>query len=435
MKTFGIIAEYNPFHNGHKYHIDQVRAAGATHIVAIMSGNYVQRGDVALIDKFRRAEIAVQNGVDLVIELPVTYSLASAELFARSGMMMLGALGCVDGISFGAENPSLAMLQNAAEASSKASTPDKIRPLLEQGMSYPQAVQQIIGLEAGPLVAEVFDDPNNTLAVEYIKSLSYLNLDFEVLPIKRAGVPHNSEETSENYASASKIRQMIEDDEDISAFVPAETLETVKEYEENENLCYFDNLERELLCLLRKAVPQQFTMLPDVGQGLENRLFEAGKAATSLDEFLEFVKTKRYTMARIRRILLAFYIGSLSSDLMMPPAFGRILAFNDRGVEIIKASREKNKEKPNRLAIPFSSDIKELYTSPIPAAKRFIQLTTLSTDLYALASRNIRRSGGDFTAKIGKLTTVEISENTAPAAPSGIEVTQGGKAQENPTEE
>ncbi|MDR0987081.1 MAG: nucleotidyltransferase family protein [Ruminococcus sp.] len=424
MKTFGIIAEYNPFHNGHKHHIEQVRAAGATHIVAVMSGNYVQRGDVAIIDKFRRAEIAVAGGVDLVLELPVPYCLSSAELFARAGMMILGALGCVDGLSFGSENASLEILKTAAEASKNASTPEKIRPLLEQGISYPQAVQEIIGLESGPLIADVFDDPNNILAVEYIKGIEYLSLGFEILPIKREGVFHNSAETTENFASASKIREMIEDGDDISDFVPEETLKAVKEYEENETLCYFDNLERELLCLLRKAVPQQLAMLPDVGQGLENRLFEAGKAAVSLDEFLELVKTKRYTMARIRRILLNLYIGALSSDLMMPPSFGRILAFNDRGVEIIKASREKNAENKNRLAIPFSSDIKELFTSQLPAARRFLQLTTMSSDLYSLAARNVARSGSDFTAKVGKLTTIELPAQ--PTAPN-IEVTQGGK--------
>jgi predicted nucleotidyltransferase len=437
LKTFGIISEYNPFHNGHKYHIDKVREAGATHIVAVMSGNYVQRGDVAIIDKFKRAEIAVQNGVDLVIELPVTYSLSSAELFARSGMMLLGALGCVDGVSFGCENDSLSLLKEAAEASIKAAVPEKIRPVLEQGTPYPQALQQIIGLEAGPLVAEIFDDPNNTLAVEYIKACKFLSLDMEILPIKRVGASHNSEKPSGIYASASAIRKMIEDGEDITGFVPEQTAKAIAEYEEAENLCYFENLERELLYMLRKSVPQQFALLPDVGQGLENRIFEAGKAATSLDEFLEMCKTKRYTMAKLRRILLNLYIGTLNSDLMMPPAFGRILAFNDRGIEIIKASGTKNSEEPNRLAVPFSSDIKELVSSPTPAAKRFVQLTTLSSDLYALAARNVKRSGSDFTAKIAKISIDEeiVDEQIADSMSDtddsfGIEVTKGGKSPE-----
>ncbi len=170
MKTYGIICEYNPFHNGHIYQIEETRKQGATHIVAIMSGNYVQRGDVAMIDKFARAKTAVANGVDLVVEMPVVYSLSSANFFARAGVMMLGALGCVDGISFGSECGDIELLKNAAMASINASKPEKIKPLVEQGMSFPQAIQQAIALEYGPIIASVFDSPNNTLAVEYLKA-------------------------------------------------------------------------------------------------------------------------------------------------------------------------------------------------------------------------------------------------------------------------
>ncbi|MBQ7980665.1 MAG: nucleotidyltransferase family protein, partial [Oscillospiraceae bacterium] len=152
MKTYGIICEYNPFHNGHIHQIEETRKHGATHIVAIMSGNYVQRGDVAMIDKFARAKVAVNNGVDLVIEMPVVYSLSSANYFARAGVMMLGALGCVDGISFGSECGDMSLLKNAAMASISATTPEKVKPYLEQGMSFPQAVQQIIGIEHGPII-------------------------------------------------------------------------------------------------------------------------------------------------------------------------------------------------------------------------------------------------------------------------------------------
>jgi predicted nucleotidyltransferase len=403
MKTYGIISEYNPFHNGHKYHIEKVREAGATHIVAVMSGNFVQRGDVALIDKFKRAEIAVKNGVDLVVELPVVYSLCPAELFARAGVMLLGGLGCVDGISFGCENTDISVLRSAAEASAKAATPEKIKPLLDQGISFPKALEQVLSLESGPLIAEVFEDPNNTLAVEYIKSMNFLKLDFDILPVKREGVSHNSSETSGNFASASTIRQMIEDDEDISDFVPKDTLDAISEYEENELLCYFENLERELLYALRRAIPSEIAKTPDVGQGLENRIFEAGRAATSIEELLEMINTKRYTRAHIRRVLLSFFIGTYASDVLMPPTFGRVLALGDRGAEILAASSEKNQGVANRLAVPFTTDLKEIATKGSMGVKRFVQLTALSSDLYTLASRKIRRSGIDFTAKIEKL--------------------------------
>jgi predicted nucleotidyltransferase len=402
MKTYGIISEYNPFHNGHKYHIEKVREAGATHIVAVMSGNFVQRGDVALIDKFKRAEIAVKNGVDLVIELPVVYSLCPAEFFARAGVMMLAALGCVDGISFGCENTDIGVLRSAAAAAAKVATPEKIVPLLEQGVPFPAAMQQLLSLDAGPLIAEVFEDPNNTLAVEYIKSLNFFGLDYEILPVKRAGTAHDSAETSGKFASASAIRQMIEDEEDYSYFVPQDTIDAVNEYDEKELLCYFDNLEREIIYAIRKSTPTDIAKTPDVGQGLENRIFEAGRSATNIAELLEMIKTKRYTMAHIRRVLLSFYLGIYSSDVMVPPTFGRILALNDRGAEILAASAEKNKDGENRLAVPFGTDIKEMHGKGNMTAKRFVHLTALSSDLYTLASRKIRPAGYDYTVKIAK---------------------------------
>jgi hypothetical protein len=237
---------------------------------------------------------------------------------------------------------------------------------------------------------------------------------------------------------------MIEDDEDITAYVPLETATAVKEYEAAQRLCYFDNLEREILYMLRKSTPQSLSQLPDVGQGLENRLFEAGKTATSLDELIEMISTKRYTLAHIRRILINLYIGTLQSDLLMPPSHGRILAFNDRGVDIIKAAKEKNANNGNRLAVPFSTDIKELFDNPSAASKRMVQLTTVGSDLYALAARNIARSGTDFTTKIAKLSTVEPpalkeetssgadgqQKNTTASNPPHIEVTKGGVSPE-----
>ena len=191
MKVYGIIAEYNPFHNGHAYQIEETRKNGATHIAAIMSGNYVQRGDVAMIDKFARARAAVEGGVDLVVEMPTVYSIASAGHFARAGVMMLGALGCVDGISFGSECGDLELLKNAAMASlnmsSKENMEAKVKPFMEKGMSFPAAMQQAIAIENGPMIASVFDSPNNTLAVEYLKAMKLLKLDFDIFTVKRKG--------------------------------------------------------------------------------------------------------------------------------------------------------------------------------------------------------------------------------------------------------
>jgi predicted nucleotidyltransferase len=263
-------------------------------------------------------------------------------------------------------------------------------------------MSQVLSLDAGPLIAEVFEDPNNTLAVEYLKSMRFLGLDFEVLPIKRTGTAHDSKETNGNFASASTIRQMIEDEEDFSYFVPKDTLDAVREYDENELLCYFENLERELIYAIRRAHPTDIAQTPDVGQGLENRIFEAGRTATSIEELIEMINTKRYTEAHIRRVLLSFFIGIFASDVLIPPTYGRVLALNDKGAEILAASAENNKEGKNKFAVPYTSDLKEIFTKGNNNIKRFVQLAALSSDLYTLASRKIRRSGYDFSVKIEK---------------------------------
>ena len=402
MKTYGIICEYNPFHNGHIYQIEETRKHGATHIAAIMSGNYVQRGDVAMIDKFARAKAAVQGGVDLVVEMPVVYSISSANFFARAGVMMLGALGCVDGISFGSECGDIDMLKNAAMASLSMSTKEnvesKVKPLLEQGMSFPAAMQQAIALEHGPMIAAVFDSPNNTLAVEYLKAMKLLNLDFDIFTVKRKGAAHDSSEAADGFASGSLLREMIEDGEDISAYVPQYMADIVKEYEDKQQLAYFDNLERELLYVLRSLIPPMIAECPDVDPALANLIFRAGVDSNSIDEFLEKAGTKRYTDARLRRILLNLYVGVKASDLMIMPPYGRVLALNERGAEILKAAKEKAED--NKFAIPFGTSLKEFIDLNRQPINRFADLSNRATNLYGLASRTVRPCGEDFTAKI-----------------------------------
>lgn len=402
MKTYGIICEYNPFHNGHIYQIEETRKQGATHIVAIMSGNYVQRGDVAMIDKYARAKVAVNNGVDLVVEMPVVYSLSSANFFARAGVMMLGALGCVDGISFGSECGDIELLKNAAMASLTMSTKEnieaKVKPHMNNGMSFPAALQQAIAIENGPILADVFDSPNNTLAVEYLKAMKIMGLDFETFTVKRKGAAHDSSETSEGIASGTLLREMIEDGEEIGEYVPKDMEEIVKEYEDKNKLAYFDNLERELLYLLRFTIPPVLAECPDVDQNLANLIFKTGIESNSIDEFLEKASGKHLTAARLRRILLNLYIGTKNTDLMIMPSYGRVLALNEKGAEILKAAKEK--AEGNKLAIPFSTSLSDIIQEQKPPILRFADISNRATNLYGLASKEIRSCAEEFTAKI-----------------------------------
>lgn len=402
MKTYGIICEYNPFHNGHIYQIEETKKqTGATHIVAIMSGNYVQRGEPALMDKFKRAEIAVKNGVDLVIEMPVQYCLANAELFARCGVMLLGSLRCVEGISFGSESGSIDQLKECADAVMAVTTPENLKPLLEQGMPFPDAIHQLVTYKYGPLVGDVLNSPNNILAVEYLKSLKILGLMDKIQPftVKREGAAHDGEEHSGNIASGEYIRRLIDDGEDFSAFVPKDTADAINEYDDKELLCWFENFERILMYRLRTISPQELATVPDVGQGLENRIFQAARMSGSLEQLLNAIKVKRYPMARIKRILLNTLFGIKSEDLKAPPMYGRILALNDRGTEILKMAGSLPEDK---FSIPFSSSLKDFVDSnkENPRAMRSIGMTTVSSDIYTLGARNIRPSGMDFTAKI-----------------------------------
>ncbi|MBQ3919521.1 MAG: nucleotidyltransferase family protein [Oscillospiraceae bacterium] len=400
MKTYGIICEYNPFHNGHIYQIEKTKElTGADHIVAIMSGNFVQRGEPAIVDKFARAQIAVRNGVDLVIELPVQYSLASAEMFARSGLMMLGALRCVEGISFGAETDDLDALKKCADAVIELSTVENLRPLMEQGMPYPAAIQQLVALKYGPALSDILNTPNNILAVEYLKAIKLLNLEDQIKPcvIKREGADHDSDVPSGNIASGEHIRRLIDDGEDFSPFVPEDTFKCINEYDDHDLLCWFENYERVILYRLRTMSPQEMFNAPDVDQGLANRMFQASRSCNSLEDLLEKIKTRAYTMARIKRIIFNMLSGIRKDDLKVPPVYGRILALNDRGTDVLKLAGSLPE---NKMSIPFSSSLKDFLNQENKNAMRSVGMTTTSSDVYVLGSRNIRPSGLDFTTPI-----------------------------------
>ncbi len=411
MKTYGIICEYNPFHNGHIYQIEETkRLTGADHIVAIMSGNYVQRGDVAIMDKFTRARIAVEHGVDLVVEMPVQYSLSSAEFFARCGVMMLKSLRCVDGIAFGSECGDIEELKRCAEAVLAVSTKENLEPLLKQGMSYPEAVRQLVAYSYGPLTAELLDSPNNTLAIEYLKAIKALGIDdMDAVTIKRKGADHDGEPV-DGIASASYIRQLIDDEEDFSQYVPKETVDAIKEYDEKGNLCWFDNLERAIMYRMRTISLPDLKATSGVGQGLENRVFQAGHTASDLDQLINMIKTKRYPEARIRRIILNALIGVKQDDIKVPPIFGRILALNDRGSEIVKMAGSLPE---NKFSFPFSTTLKDVVKSDNKRIQRTVALNNLATDIYTMASRNARPGGMDFTAKI-QLQKIEGFVSTLP---------------------
>lgn len=383
MNICGIICEYNPFHNGHKYHIEQTkRAFDATHVVGVMSGNFTQRGDAALVDKYKRTETALKNGVDLVIELPAAYALGSAEQFAYGAVYLLNALGCVNMISFGSESGDINALREAAGAVLYAQETDDLAIFMKNGLSYPAALQKTIGKFYTDDVIETLACPNNTLAVEYIKALDSIASPIKPVTVKRCAAAHDSETSAPkgNILSASQLRKMAEAGEDISLYAPecdfSETASVTR-------------LETAILSKLRGMNKSALEKTPNVLMGLENRIQRAACVATSLNELYFLVKTKRYTLARIRRIILSAFLGITKNDLQIPPSYVRILGMNGKGKEILAEAK---------CGLPINTSLSQLAKTG-DNAKKQAKLEARCGDQYALAFEKKRPCGLDFTAK------------------------------------
>ncbi|MDO5150858.1 MAG: nucleotidyltransferase [Oscillospiraceae bacterium] len=399
MKVSGIVCEYNPFHNGHNYHIKKTRENGATHIVAVMSGNFVQRGDVAVISKFERAKAAVQNGVDLVLELPVPYALSSAEGFASAALYILNSIGCVDELSFGSECGNIDTLVEAAKASMACSESPQLRKLLDSGYSYPSAVHELAEQQYGKALGDLFGSANNILAIEYIKAISNLNSRIKPFTVKRKNAGHDQTDVIENFASASFIRQNVKDIT-YSDLMPKSMFQTLSAAVANGETASIANLEKAIMYRMRTITPAQLRNVPDVGQGLEYRIYEA-RSASTVQEMMEQIKTKRYTMSRIRRIFINALLGITKDDIKTPPAYARILAVNERGTDILAIAKQKSR-------LHMSTSLAKL--SEINAVtERFAELESFSTDIYNLALDKPGAVGTDYRAKINVIHTLTNS--------------------------
>lgn len=395
MKISGLICEYNPFHNGHLYHINETRKNGATHIVSVMSGNFVQRGDVAIMDKLLRARLAVRSGVDLVIELPVQYSLSSAENFAAGAVWLLNSLGVVDELSFGSECGDINKLSKALEKVDEIADVRRsdINDIMEKGYTYPRALSSVLS-GVYPNAAMIVSEPNNTLAIEYLRALRALRSTMQPFTVKREGASHDSEMSEGGYASASFIRECIlsgNGDSELNDIMPEIWVKAVSDARSKGGIAKLERLERVMLYKLRMASPEEIAQISDIAQGLENRIYSA-RMAGSLDELFYSVKTKRYTMARIKRILLSLLIGITREDMTHMPQYGRILAFNDRGREILSVAKGK-------AVIPFGSSLAKL-SQKNRVSRRFAELEGKASDIYGLALDTVTSAADDFRAKI-----------------------------------
>lgn len=387
MKAVGIVAEYDPFHLGHAYHIAETRRllGEDAAAVCVMSGSWKQRGDCALADKWTRARLALRGGADLVLELPLCWAISSAEGFSRGAAAVLKAAGVVDALSFGSESGSAAALRSAADCLETGEYRKALRAELDKGMAFAQARQRAAEKCLGK-AAQVLKGPNDSLGVEYLRAAGK---DIDFIAVPRKGVDHDSYSPAEGLASASLVRELARqgDWEGVARWTPAGTAETLQKA----GVADMRYVERAFLARLRSMTAGDFAALPDSGaaEGLPERLARAAGKAGSLEDFYAQAKTKRYAHARIRRLALWAFLGLTAADRGEGPAYLRVLGFNSRGRELLHEMGQK-------AALPIltkPAHVKDLGDE----ARRQFALECKATDLYGLCFETPRPCGADLT--------------------------------------
>lgn len=379
MKVAGIIAEYNPFHRGHAYLAKKSRENGATHVVAVMSGNFVQRGAPAIFDHGTRTKAALMNGIDLVLQLPAVYAASPAQSFANAGVGILDSAGFVDELVFGSECGEISAITAAADAINS----EKLKPLLDselkKGISFATARENALRI-INPECADIIKSPNNILGVEYVSALKRLGSKITPVTFGRLGADHDSREISENIASASYIRELFCGDE-WKKFVPENTVEIYG----NAVVADMSKIENAILYKMRTADSLSLSKAPDVSEGIENRIISAASDAKSLSELYSLAKTKRYSHARIRRIILNYFLGFTAEDLSVSVPYIRVTGFNGKGAELIR----KSKETAHLPIITKAADIASLGEN----AQRIFALECAAGDVFSLCFDKILPCG------------------------------------------
>lgn len=332
MEATGIICEYNPFHLGHKKQIDNLRASYPDGgIVCLMSGNFVQRGAPAILDKTLRAKAAMECGADLVLELPVTASLSSAEGFAREGVRILG--GFCNRLCFGAETADKNTLLTTARALLQEDFPEALHRELDKGLSFPAARQK--ALETMGLSGDILSQPNDILAVEYCKAILSLGLPIEPVVIAREGSYHDTAADSQN-PSATSVRALMQQDNRWENFVP----EVAREIFAGAALHDLAAGEQAILYRLQTMTDEEFEALPYGSEGLWRKLMQNARTLANLEDILTATKSRRYTRTRLDRMVMCAFLGITEKDISSPAPYVRVLALNDKGREILKSARE-----------------------------------------------------------------------------------------------
>lgn len=393
-----MIIEYNPMHCGHLHLMEKTRARlGAdTAAVGVMSGDYVQRGDFAILRRHARAEAAVRGGMDLVLELPLPWAVSSAERFADGGVQALAATGVVTHLAFGSECGDADALAEVAACLDSELYHAGLRRFLGEGMSFAACRQAAVGGILGPERAALLEMPNNNLGVEYCKALLRHAPGVRPLTVPRQGDAHDAEVWAGGNPSSAAIRKLLragEREQALALMVPA--MRDVYEREEAAGRApvFLDTCERAVLARLRSMSEADFAALDEGREGLCNRLYAASRTAVSVAEVLEAAKTKRYAYARLRRMVLWAYLGLTPGEFPKTVPYLRVLAANETGRRLLAQMR-------GTAAVPVLTKPNHVRRLD-KAAQELFALEARAAGLYALAYPNLAAAGGGGAWKEG----------------------------------
>ena len=369
MNITGIITEYNPFHNGHKFHLEeskkQTKSDGT---ICIMSGNFVQRGGPAIIDKWKRTEMALKNGVDLIIELPTFYAVSSAEFFAKGAVSILNSLNIVNNLFFGSEIGDAKALSEIAKV--LVSEDERFQNILKEnlslGLTFAKAREKsLIEYLNSSEINNIITSSNNILGIEYIKAILKLNSSINPVALKREGSNYNDKSLSQTFSSATSIREVLKNTsniEDLKNIIPLESYEVFSKLQEQD---YRFTFEEEMFKYIKYKIQTNcvnFNNLYEVTEGLDNKIIKEISSSNSLHEFILKIKSKRYTYSKISRILTHIYLG-LDNDDFKDIAnennlYVRVLGFNKTGREILSLIKANS-------SIPLITKVPRFTNNPL----------------------------------------------------------------------
>jgi len=410
MKIVGIIAEYNPFHTGHMHQISETRKkiGAGTAIVCIMSGNWTQQANCAIADKWTRARLALTGGADLILELPTLWSTASAERFAHGGVSLLEATGVIDFISFGSECGNTALLAKAAQCLDSPEYPAILRQLLPLGRPYASCRQEAVEKLAGKEIGELLRYPNNTLGVEYIRALNSFSSSIAPVTVRRVGAGHGEHSECPIPPSSPEPRQYFHSQNpflsatSIRSHLATGRWDLMEPYLPNGGRAFLEqnigglaalsNAERAILAQIRSMQVDDWANLPDssAAEGLPQRLTQAAQSASSLEQFFLKASTKRYTHARLQRLVLWAFLGLSEADFRLKtPPYLRVLGCSETGRTILK----RMKQTASLPLITKPAHVRELDEQ----CRALFTLESRCTDLYDLCLSAVPSPGREWS--------------------------------------